>query len=365
MKKTIALLCAVAMLAPLCCVPARAAGLSSFQKTQTYAAGQYADVPAGSTFAANVQTAYEYGIMQGYGETFGVTGNITRLASVIIACRLHRIYSVGVNDVETLYAGTTQEIYLAYAKDNGIYCSFPDTSVAATRAEFAQILSSALPDEALATVNEVWDNAIPDVGVNDTFAPAIYRLYRAGILNGSDAKGTFYPTTAITRGAACAIATRMADPSLRKAITLTQGYTHNIKGATQIYAACSPAVAYVEVGDADGNATASGSGFFIDPSGVFVTCYHVIEGSQIAAIQTQDGKVYGVKGVYDYSKEHDWAVLQIDGTGFPSLTVGGTDEYATGSAVYAIGSPEGYSDTISEGIVANAARTVGGTTYIQ
>lgn len=48
----------------------------------------------------------------------------------------------------------------------------------------------------------------------------MYRLYDAGVLNGNDASGTFAPFSNITRGAAAAIVGRMADPSLRNAITL-------------------------------------------------------------------------------------------------------------------------------------------------
>ena len=95
---------------------------------------------------------------------------------------------------------------------------------------------SAFPDEALKAINTVEDEAIPDVNVRTTYADAIYRLYRAGILNGSDAKGTFYPTTYITRGAACAIATRMCDESLRKSVNLTkQDISVDISGSITIY----------------------------------------------------------------------------------------------------------------------------------
>lgn len=120
-------------------------GLFNFTRSKTYMEGQYTDVPAGSAFAANVKAGYEYGIMQGYGTSFGVAGNITRMASIIIAGRLHAIYYHGENDVEELYRGSVQEMYLQYAKDNGIYCSFRDVTAVATRAEFAVILSSALP----------------------------------------------------------------------------------------------------------------------------------------------------------------------------------------------------------------------------
>ena len=196
-------------------------GLHNFARVNTYAEGQYSDVPPGHTFSENVKAGYEFDIMQGYGMTFAVDSNITRLASIIIACRLNCIYDEGANRVEALYSGTTEQIYMAYAKDHGILCDFDDVSKPATRAEFAAILSGAFPHEALSGINTVADGAIPDVGMGVKYADAIYRLYRAGILVGSDAKGTFYPNSYITRGAACAIATRMCDEALRKSVSLT------------------------------------------------------------------------------------------------------------------------------------------------
>jgi len=183
------------------------------------------------TFTENVQTGYELGIMQGYGTRFGINDNITRLASIIIACRLNCIYHDGSNHIDTTYSGTTQQRYLAYAKDHGILCDFDNVSQNATRAEFAAILSSAFPDEALPAINTVVDDAIPDVTLDMNYSAEIYRLYRAGILNGSDAYGTFYPDTYITRGAACAIATRMCDTSLRKSVNLVVDRTTRLKNS--------------------------------------------------------------------------------------------------------------------------------------
>ena len=195
-------------------------GLDNFKKKNTYSDGQYTDVQSTNTFASNVKAAYEFGIMQGYGTHFGLTDNITRLASIIIACRIHSIYNYGSNIIDSNYTGSTQERHLAYAAEHGIYCDFSSVSLPATRAEFAMILSSSLPDNALAAINRVDANAIPDVDDSVSFSDAIYRLYRAGVAIGSDSEGTFHPTSQITRGAACAIATRIMDPSLRKTITL-------------------------------------------------------------------------------------------------------------------------------------------------
>ena len=205
--------------------------LKNFTKVLTYTPGQYADVPASHTFSENTKVAYEYDIMQGYGTTFGVGNNITRLAAIIIACRINCIYYNGSNNINDTYSGTTQEKHLAYAKDHGIFCDFDNVSQSATRAELAAILSSSLPDEALSSINTVADNGIPDVTMNTAHAGASYRLYRAGIINGSDAVGTFYPTSNINRGAACAIATRLCSTALRKSVDIPTDYATRLKNA--------------------------------------------------------------------------------------------------------------------------------------
>lgn len=368
MKRLVSLFITLCVIISTLTIPASASntGLENFKPKNTYTQGQYIDVPTTNTFARNVQTAFEYGIMQGYGSTFGISDSITRLASIIIACRLNCIYYYGADNISSTYSGTTQEMYLAYAKDHGIYTSFSDFSTPATRSEFAAILSSSLPDEALSPVNTIQDNMIPDVSSSTTYASQIYRLYRAGIINGSDAKGTFYPTATITRGAACAIATRMAIPSLRKTFSLSVANPSTALSAEEIYAKCSPAVFYIEIYNAAGKAIASGSGFFIDSNGTAVTNYHVIDGATSAKITTSDSQQqYDVLGLYDYNKEHDWAVIKVSGSGFKKLNIGTSANLNGGATVYTLGSPLGLQNTISQGLISNPKRTIDGTDYIQ
>lgn len=368
MKRFISLFLTACMLVSVLTIPANAAsaGMDNFKVKNTYTQGQYTDVPATNTFAQNIQTGYEYGIMQGYGNTFGISNNITRLASIIIACRLNCIYYYGEDNITSTYSGTTQEIYLAYAKDHNIYAGFSDFSSPATRSEFAAILSSALPDEALPPINIVSDNAIPDVDTTMLYASQIYRLYRAGIINGSDANGTFYPGANITRGAACAIATRMAIRSLRKTVTLTNTNQSINVSAESIYSKCSPAVFYIEIFNAAGDTIASGSGFFIGSDGTAVTNYHVINGATSAKITVSDTqKQYDVIGVYNYSVENDWAVIKVAGSGFSTLKIGSSQNLKGGATVFAIGSPLGLQNTISQGLISNPKRTLDGIDYIQ
>lgn len=134
----------------------------------------------------------------------------------------------------------------------------------------------------------------------------------------------------------------------------------------QIYAQCSPAVVYVEVYDNKGEALQSGSGFFINASGVLVTNYHVIDGGYSAKVEAPDGAGFvDVLGVYAYDEQEDWAVLQADCNGNAYLEIGDPSSVVGGATVYAIGSPLGLQNSITQGIVSNSARVVDGITYIQ
>jgi hypothetical protein len=140
----------------------------------------------------------------------------------------------------------------------------------------------------------------------------------------------------------------------------------NILSSKEIYAKCSPAVFYLEIENSKGEPLGSASGFFIDSSGTAVTNFHSIYGAYSATITTSDtNKVYDVLGVYDYSEEEDWAVLKIDGSRFSYLELGGSADIVGGAPAYAIGSPLGLKNTITEGLISNPARWLDGISYIQ
>ncbi len=134
----------------------------------------------------------------------------------------------------------------------------------------------------------------------------------------------------------------------------------------QIFDKCSPAVFFVEVYDQAGRPLGTGSGFFLNSSGLAVTNHHVLDGAARAVITTSDTKQkYEVKGVYDFDEKNDWAVMQVDGTGFASLEIGSMDTVQGGATVFAIGSPIGLQNTISQGLISNPDRELDGVHYIQ
>lgn len=191
-----------------------------FVKINVYTPGQFSDVSSSEWCAANVQTAYEYGVMSGKSSSFFDTnGDLTIAQAIAMACRIHNAYYG--NNYSFQSDGIWYQSYVDYALDNGIIpAPYGSYNVPVSRAGFASILNGALPDSALLQINIVEEQSIPDVPTDSNYYNAVYRLYRAGVLTGNDTKGTFTPFSYITRGAAAAIVSRMVEPSLRKSITL-------------------------------------------------------------------------------------------------------------------------------------------------
>lgn len=221
MKETLSFLLALVLAAGLV-LPASAL---EAEKVNTYTPGQFTDVPEGSWCAGAVQTAYEYGLMGGKSaDRFDPSGLVTMAQAVAMACRVHALYC---GDGPELPAGTGTPWYQPYA-DYAVAHQFlgfegyteRDFNSPILRCDFAGALWAALPEEALSVISSVEDGGIPDVSPQAYYGKPVYALYRAGILTGSDAKGTFGPDGQITRGAAAAIAGRAVDPSLRKSLTL-------------------------------------------------------------------------------------------------------------------------------------------------
>ncbi|MBQ2911566.1 MAG: S-layer homology domain-containing protein [Clostridia bacterium] len=115
------------------------------------------------------------------------------------------------------------DIYVEYAEKNGIiYRDEWDEAYnkKATRQEFVTIFYKALPHTEYPEINDIDANAIPDVPMDIGYASVVYGFYRAGILTGSDANGTFYPNRNIQRSEVATIISRMMDKSARKFIVL-------------------------------------------------------------------------------------------------------------------------------------------------
>jgi S1-C subfamily serine protease len=364
MKKRIASLLLVLVLLvtvlPGAAAAAASGKLLNFVRVNTYQTGLYKDIATSKWYTPYVQASYEYGLMNGRtAKTFAPNDNMTVAEAVKLAACLHSIYYTGSQSFPA--ATPWYRPYADYALKNGVISEdYHDYGAIATRSEFAELLAKALPEEALTAKNSVEDNAIPDVPLGFSYAPAVYELYRAGVLTGSDAAGHFLPNNAITRAEVAAIVTRMANAAFRQSITLRLDLT-----TEQIFDKCSPAVFYIKIFDINDKAVKTGSGFFIGEDGLAVTNFHVMIGAEKAVVTTADGKEHNVLGIYDYSKEKDFALIKVDGSGFPYLKTADSDSVVTGADTWAIGSPLGLRNTISKGIISHASRDLDGKTFIQ
>ena len=135
--------------------------------------------------------------------------------------------------------------------------------------------------------------------------------------------------------------------------------------AEQISSKCAQSVFFIEVYGRDGYVLRTGSGFFINSDGMAVTNYHVITGACGATVTLSDGTVKNVEGIYDGSEGDDTAIIKVEGSGYKPLKLGNSEDVVAGQKVFAIGSPLGLDNTISEGIISNTNRKLDNTEYIQ
>ncbi len=188
--------------------------LNNFKEVNTYKNGLFSDVSKSDWYHESVKKAYCLGLMQGTGDgTFSVDGEVTVAEAVAIASR---ICSIFYGEELPREESPWYQSYVTYAKENGILThGYDNYERACTRAEFAEILAHALPDEALEEINSVSKNAIPDVSSGYIYADEIYTLYRAGVLTGKENDLTFQPKENILRGEAASVVAKLVDTSLR------------------------------------------------------------------------------------------------------------------------------------------------------
>ncbi len=109
---------------------------------------------------------------------------------------------------------------------------------------------------------------------------------------------------------------------------------------------------------------ALGSGVIVDPSGLVVTNYHVIENATEVKVALGDRRELEAEIVLRDPRT-DLAVLRLKGGDhFPTLELGDSDALEVGDFVIAIGDPFGVGQTVTQGIVSALARTqIGASDY--
>ncbi|OGU27921.1 MAG: hypothetical protein A2057_16340 [Ignavibacteria bacterium GWA2_35_9] len=123
-----------------------------------------------------------------------------------------------------------------------------------------------------------------------------------------------------------------------------------VLSAEQIYEKVNDAVVVVLSYDYSDNLTSQGSGVVLNDKGYVVTNYHVLSGNErLEIIHGED--VIPYVDIIGIDVEKDILILKIEDKKFPAIKTGEVKSLKVGQRVYAIGSPMGFENTISEGIV--------------
>ncbi len=102
-----------------------------------------------------------------------------------------------------------------------------------------------------------------------------------------------------------------------------------------------------------------GSGFIVSADGYILTNAHVVDEAAEVTVKMTDRREYTAK-VVGVDKRTDVAVLKIEAKNLPTVRVGDPSRLRAGEWVIAIGSPFGFDNSVTAGIVSAKARSLPG-----
>ncbi|MBI3479980.1 MAG: DegQ family serine endoprotease [Nitrosomonadales bacterium] len=106
-----------------------------------------------------------------------------------------------------------------------------------------------------------------------------------------------------------------------------------------------------------------GSGFIVSPDGVVLTNAHVVSDADEVIVKLTDKREFKAK-VTAIDKPSDVAVLKIDAKNLPTVKIGDPQRARVGEWVIAIGSPFGFENTVTAGIISAKSRSLPDEGYV-
>ena len=100
-----------------------------------------------------------------------------------------------------------------------------------------------------------------------------------------------------------------------------------------------------------------GSGFIVSADGIILTNAHVVKGAKEVSVKLTDRREFRAK-VLGADAKTDIAVLKIEAKDLPVAKLGKTSELKVGEWVLAIGSPFGFENTVTAGVVSAKGRSL-------
>ncbi|AET88317.1 serine protease [Burkholderia sp. SFA1] len=105
-----------------------------------------------------------------------------------------------------------------------------------------------------------------------------------------------------------------------------------------------------------------GSGFIVSSDGYILTNAHVVDNANVVTVKLTDKREYRAK-VIGADKQSDVAVLKIDAKDLPTVKIGDPNGSKVGQWVVAIGSPYGFDNTVTSGIISAKSRALPNENY--
>jgi S1-C subfamily serine protease len=146
-----------------------------------------------------------------------------------------------------------------------------------------------------------------------------------------------------------------------KLVSPTEGATH----VADIAAKVTPSIVNIDIRTAPqrglffdtGSQEGTGSGVIYREDGYIITNNHVIQDAQEITVRLSSGQeLTGTKVGAD--PETDIAVVKIDKAGLPTIALGDSDKLVVGELCVAVGSPFGFEQSVTAGIVSALHRNI-------
>jgi hypothetical protein len=131
-----------------------------------------------------------------------------------------------------------------------------------------------------------------------------------------------------------------------------------VKQASQILDENHSSIAVIVAG---GNTSVRlGTGFFVRPTGLLVTNFHVVEGTDLVGAKLPGSdEVFWARKATGFDLDSDLVVLEVETTARKPVTMGDSDQVQVGGQVVVIGNPQGLEQTVSNGLLSGIREVEG------
>jgi S1-C subfamily serine protease len=139
--------------------------------------------------------------------------------------------------------------------------------------------------------------------------------------------------------------------------SLLDAYSQTVSGVVESARNAVVNIRVRQSGSAGRQGESGGSGFIITPDGYIMTNSHVVHGAGEIQVALADGRTYPAATAGD-DPDSDLAVIRINAPELDHLRFGDSARLRAGQIAVAIGSPLGFQQTVTTGVISAVGRTM-------